>query len=131
SLLLKVTHRVSDFAEYTNLEMEVGAEAIPRAAGIPDYLSLTNRLARGDGETRLVRVAGGETPAVVDAGVVAVAAARGLGLGESGGPAQGRMDRRSFRDGDIDPRVELVAGADVAGAEAGGDRPFDRPDHPQ
>src|ERR1700733_9921706 len=126
--LLKVTHRVGDGAVYTNLEMQVRTEAVTGAAAVPDDVALRNRLAGRDRERALVGVAGGEPAAVVDAGVVAVAAAAGLGLGEDHGAVGGGADRGAFRDGDVDPGMELVAGADVAATEGRDHRPVARPD---
>src|SRR5690242_4989201 len=111
--------------------MDVWTRAVTGVAAETDDLALAHRLPGRDQEFRLMGVAGGEPAAVVDAGVVAVAAAFGLRLGEDDGAGEGGVDRRPFRDGDVDPGVVLVAGADVAAAETGGDRPFDRPDHPQ
>src|SRR5262245_43520240 len=108
--------------------MEVRTEAVTGAAGVPDHLSLADGIAEGDDEAALVGVTGGEPAAVVDAGVVAVAAAFGLRLLQGDGAGRGGADRGPFRDGDVDPRVVLVAGADVAAAEARGDRPGDGPD---
>src|SRR3978361_346519 len=72
-------------------------------------------------------VAGGEPAAVVDAGVVAVAAAAGLRLGEDDGAAGRGPNRRPFRHGDVDSGVVLVAGADIAGAEGRDDGPVAPP----
>src|ERR1700733_4545135 len=97
--------------------MQVRAKAVAGATGVPDDVALRNGLPRGDRERALVRVTGGDPTAVVDAGVVAVAATAGLRLGEDHGAAGGGPDRGAFRHGDVDPRVVLVAGADVATAE--------------
>src|SRR5260221_5801565 len=92
-LLLKVTHRVRHGAVYTNLEVQVRAEAVAGATGVADDVALRDGLPGRDGEGGLVGVTGGEPATVVDAGVVAVAAAARLGLGEDDGAAGGGTDR--------------------------------------
>src|SRR5215204_2817859 len=118
---LQVAHRVDGRPVDARLEVQVVAEAVPGAADVADHLALAHARAHRGPVARLVRVAGRERAAVVDARVVAVAA----------GPAQqhdaaavGGADRRSRRHGDVDARVQ----APPAHAEAGDDRPVDGPD---
>src|SRR5829696_6338723 len=118
---LQVPHRIDGRPVDAHLEVQVVAEAVPGAADVADHLALAHARAHRGPVARLVRVAGRERAAVVDARVVAVAA----------GPAQqhdaaavGGADRRSRRHGDVDARVQ----APPAHAEAGDDRPVDRPD---
>src|ERR1700710_1414475 len=108
--------------------MKAGAEAVSGAGGVADDLRLRAGLACGDREGALVGVTGGEPTAMVDARVVAVAAAAGLRLGEDHGAVGGGADRGSFRDRDVDSRGGLVAGADVTAAEGRDDRSVHRPD---
>src|SRR2546423_1571891 len=96
---LKVAHGIRHRTVDSHLEMDVRAEAVAGAAAVADDLSLGDGLPRGDGEGALVRVTGGEPAAVVDAGVVAVAAAARLGLGEDHRAGRGGADRRPFRHG--------------------------------
>ena len=86
---LEVPERVHCMAVDPDLEVEVVAEAVAGAAHVSQDRSLADRAA-GSGEARLVRVAGGEPAAVVDAGVVPVAA---VGGGEDDRPGLGGPDR--------------------------------------
>src|ERR1700710_3191079 len=97
--------------------MKVGAEAVSGAAGVAEDVPLRDGLACGDREGALWGVTGGDPTAMVDARVVAVAAAAGLRLGEDHGAVGGGADRGSFRDRDVDSRGVLVAGAHVPAAE--------------
>jgi hypothetical protein len=118
STSLKITQWVGHLTVYTNLEVDVRPKAVPGAAAVADHLALIDLLSGADGEGRLVGVTGGQTPAVVDSGVVPVAAAFGLRLGEGDGAREGGADRRAFRHGDVDPRVVLVMPFDRARSEA-------------
>src|SRR6185503_10775598 len=71
---LEITHRVHGRAADANLEVHVRPEAVARAANGADYLTLRHRLAHVHADRGLVSVAGGDPAAVLDAGVVAVAA---------------------------------------------------------
>src|SRR5436190_16195755 len=95
--------------------MHVRPEAVPGAVAVADHLALADALARGHREGLLVGVTGREPAAVVDAGVVAVAAARCLGLGERDGPRGGRPDRRAGGYGDVDAFVHLAPAHPEAG----------------
>ena len=68
-------------------------------------------------EARLVGVAGGEPAAVVDTGVVAVAAAFVLGLQRITVPSARGADRRPFRHGDVDALVHPPPAVAKAGGE--------------
>src|SRR4051794_2471050 len=103
--LREVGHRIGDLAVDSHLEVKVRAEAEASAVADPDHLALAHVLALADGEARLVRVAGRDPAPVVDAGEVAVAAARGLGLGELHDPVGGGVDRRAARHPDVDAGV--------------------------
>ncbi len=103
--------------------MEVVAEAVAGTADVADHVALLDRPG-SDREARLMGVAGREPAAVIDAGVVAVAAALGLALGEGDRAVFGGTDRRPGRHGDVDALV----GAAPAHPEAGDDRPVDGPD---
>src|SRR3954454_1615194 len=118
---LEVAHGVDRRPVDARLEVDVRAEAVPRAARGADHLALGDALADGDADARLVPVARRESAAVADAGVVAVAAdpprdedlARLRGV--DGGPRRHR---------DVDPRVQPAP----AHAEGGHDRAADGPD---
>ncbi len=103
--------------------MEVVAEAAAGAADQSDHVALRDR-ARGDQELRLVGVTAREPAAVVDAGVVAVAAARGLGLDQDDVAVLDGADRGARRRRDVDAGVEAAP----ARTERRGDRAVDRPD---
>ena len=127
--MLKVTHRVGDFAVYTNLEMQVGARAVARAAGVADDLAL-----RTDWPAATANGSGGRNRWRARRRGRCRCSCRSRRFrprtGEDDGAASGGADRRPFRHGDVDPRVVLVAGADVAAAEAARrSAPLDRPDH--
>src|SRR5215207_9453786 len=72
----QVVERVGHRAADANLEVQVGAEGEAGVADEADDLPLHDVLADADVDRGLVRVAGGDAAAVVDAGVVAVAAVR-------------------------------------------------------
>ena len=72
--LLQISERVDGRAVDPDLEVEVVAEAAAGAADVADHVALRDRRADAGRVARLVRVAGREPAAVVDAGVVAVAA---------------------------------------------------------
>src|SRR3954447_13746143 len=102
------------------------AEGVPGVADEADDLALADARAEARAELRLVGVARRQARAVLDAGVVAVAAGRADALHEHDAAVVGGVDRRADRGRDVD------AGVDVAGAllaEGAGDRPVDRPDH--
>src|SRR5919197_1665118 len=103
----------------------MGPEAVAGAVAVADHLALAHVLALGDGEAPLVRVAGREATAVVDACVVPVAAAGRLGLGEEEGAGGRRVERRPGGARDVDPGVELVAAVDRARPERRDDRSVD------
>src|SRR5947208_1737625 len=88
--------------------MQVRAEAEAGAVRVADDLALAHVLALADREALLVRVAGREAAAVVDARVVPVAAARRLGLREHHRPGGGGVDRRPTRDPDVDARMAAL-----------------------
>src|SRR5215212_5104993 len=71
---LQVPHRIHGRPVDAHLEVEVVAEAVPRAADVADHLALAHARAHRGAEARLVPVTGRERPAVRDARVVAVAA---------------------------------------------------------
>ena len=73
-------------------------------------------------------VAGGEPAAVVDAGVVAVAAAARLRLVKITVPAAAARIGVPLGHGDVDARVVLVAAVDVRGPKPETTGPLDRPD---
>src|SRR6476469_1622346 len=98
----QVAHGIDDLPVHAHLEVEVGAEAEAGAVADPDHLALAHLLADGDRYRLLVGVAGGETAAVVDTGVVAVA---GLRAGDRHGAGGSRVDGRPGRDADVDARV--------------------------
>src|SRR5687767_14337223 len=100
----QVGKRVDWAAGDAQLEVQMIAEAVAGAADVADEVALGQDAARWCGaETRLVGVAGGDPPAVVEAGVVAVAADPALGSDPAGG---GGVDRGSRWDCDIDPGVQ-------------------------
>src|SRR4051812_50217708 len=70
-------------------------------------------------------ITGGQAAAVVDAGVVPVAAGGPSDRDRSG---RRRTDGRPSGHADVDAGVELVAVADVPPPVPGGDRPVHRPD---
>ena len=103
--------------------MEVVAKAVACAADVSDDLALLDR-AGGDREARLMGVAGGDAAAVVDAGVVAVAAALGLGLVEDDRSGLGGSNRRPGGNRDVHAGVQ----ASPAHPERRDDRAVHRPD---
>src|SRR4051794_36066373 len=122
----QVIKRVHDRAVDARLEVQVRAEAAAGAAGVADDLALGDVRADARGEARLVRVTRRERPGVLDAGEVAVAAARGLGLHERDRARRGGADRGAARHADVDARVAGLPGARLA--EGRGDRAVDGPD---
>ena len=118
---LEVPHRVDRIAADPDLEVQVRAGRVARVAGVADDLALADALADRDRDPRLVAVARGDAAAVVDAGVVAVAAGP---AGDRDGAAVGGAQRRALRDGDVDAGVEPAP----AVAERRGERAVDRPD---
>src|SRR4051794_16650880 len=126
---LEVREWIHRAAVHAHLEVQVGAEAVAGAADVPDHLSLRHERAAGDGDRRLMTVAGGEAVAVVNECEVAVTTGP---AGEDDGAARGRVDRRPRRDADIEPRMRrAVAVAEAARAERAGDRPVRGPDEPR
>src|SRR5262245_65039297 len=103
--------------------MDVRSEAVAGAIRDADDLRLRHLLAPRDEDPLLVRVAGGETAAVVDAGVVPVAA---LGSGDRDGPGRSRAYRRAGRDRDVDALVHPPP----AHPKARDNGAVDRPDEP-
>src|SRR4051794_14347753 len=83
-------------------------EAEAGAVRVADDLALAHVLALADREALLMRVARGEPVAVVDAGVVPVAAARRLRLREHHGTVGRRVDGRATRDPDVDARMAAL-----------------------
>jgi hypothetical protein len=77
----------------------MGAKAVTGAGAVADHLALADPLAAGAREGLLVPVTGREPAAVIDAGVVAVAAGRRRDRDRARGR---RPDRRAGRDGDVD-----------------------------
>src|SRR6478735_6135318 len=120
---LEEAHRVRRDPVDPHLEMKVGTEAVAGATDVSDDLALIDA-ARRDREGGLMGVASGDAAAVIDAGVVAVAAALRLGLVEDDRPGLGGADRSSGRDRDVDAGVQLAP----AHPERGDDRTVDRPD---
>src|SRR3954462_14293973 len=100
---LQITHRINRRAVDPDLEMHVGAEAVAGAADGADHLALADVLADVDADRSLVAVTGRDAAAVLDAGVVPVAADPS---GDRHGPAGGCADRRACRSRDVDARVE-------------------------
>src|SRR5262245_19361113 len=98
--------------------MDVRSEAVASAIGDADDLRLRHLLAAGDEEPLLVRVAGGEPAAVIDAGVVPVTA---LDSGDRDCPGRCRAYRRAGRDRDVDALVH----APPAHPKARNHRPVD------
>src|SRR3954464_7519892 len=98
--------------------MEMVAEAVTGAAHQPDYLALADVRSSARQEARLMRVAGRDAAAVVDAGVVAVTARRRVRLRERHRARRRRADRRTAANRDIDAGVQPAP----AHAEAGHDR---------
>src|SRR5205814_1735013 len=92
---LQVTQGVDGVPVDPHLEMEVGPEAVARAADVTDHLALRHVLAGRDRVRRLVCVAGRHPAAMIDAGVVAVAAGPG---GQHDGPRSGSVDRSAVRN---------------------------------
>src|SRR5437588_6629359 len=101
-LRLEVAQRVDRRPVDPHLEVQVRAEAVARAADVADQLSLCDLRARADGEGRLVGVAGRHPAAMVDTGVVAVAADPAC---KDDRPGRGSVDRRSVGDADVDSGV--------------------------
>src|SRR5206468_12002001 len=66
---LQIAHRVNGCAIDADLEVDVRTEAVAGAARGADHLTLLNGLADAHADRRLVRVAGRDPAAVVDAGV--------------------------------------------------------------
>src|SRR4051812_29653813 len=120
---LEIAHGVDRRPVDPRLEVDVRSEAVPRAARGADDLPLGHALADGDPDARLVAVARGERAAVVDAGVVAVAADP---AGDDHAAALGRVDRGARRHRDVDAGVQAAP----AHAERGDDRAVDGPDQP-
>src|SRR4051812_34398395 len=100
------------------------AEAMARAAHEADHLPLADVRSRARQESPLVRVAGRDAAAVVDAGVVAVTARRRFRLRERHRARRRRADRGAAADRDVDARVQPAP----AHPEARHDRSVDRPD---
>src|SRR4051794_27375204 len=125
---LEVVKRIHNGAVDARLEVQVRAEAAARAARVPDHLALGYVRAHRGREARLVRVTGRERAGVLDAGEVAVAAARRLGLHQHDRPGRGGADRRAARPPDVDPGMAGPPRARLA--EGRGDRAVDGPDDP-
>src|SRR4051812_45125823 len=109
---LEVSHRIGHFAVDPDLEVKVRAEAVAGAVAVADDLALGDLLPGRDRKGLLVGVTGGETATVVDAGVVAIAAAARLRLSEDHGSRSRGADRRAARNRDVDARVVLVGTVD-------------------
>src|SRR5262245_20294079 len=97
------------------------AEAVAGAVADPDDLSLGDLLADRDQDLLLVGVASGQAAAVVNAGVVAVAA---LVAGDLDAARGGCTDRSARGHGDVDSLVHPAP----AHPEAGDDGAVDGPD---
>src|SRR2546423_1874039 len=100
---LQVAQRIYRVPVDPDLEVQVGAEAVAGAAHVADHLSLGDLGAGRHRERGLVGVTGRETPAVVDARVVAVAA-RPPGQDDRSG--RGGVDRRAVGNADVDTGVQ-------------------------
>src|ERR1044072_5731907 len=120
---LQVAERISRGAVDADLEVEVVAEAVPRAADVADHVALRSA-PRGNREGRLMGVTGLQATAVVQAGEVAVAATFRFGLRKHHSAGGRGADRRPGGHGDVDGLVHLPP----AHADAGDDRAGDRPD---
>src|SRR5205085_12420674 len=106
-----------------DLEVQVRAEAVTRAADVADYVALPDLLAARRCDRALVGVRGREAVAVVDHDEVAVA----LLPAAVDDRARGRgADRRAVRDADVDPLVHPAP----APAERTRDGAVDGPDQP-
>src|SRR4051812_868851 len=99
---LQVPEGVDGRAVDADLEVQVVAETAAGAARIADHLALCDLIADAGRVAGLVCVAGGEPAAVVDAGVVAVAAGRRR---EDRRSRPRRADRRSGGHRDVDALV--------------------------
>src|SRR3954469_23178985 len=118
---LEIAHRVHGVPVDADLEVKVGPGGVAGVAGVADDLALPDVRTDRDGDARLVAVTGRDAAAVVDAGVVAVAAGpAGDGDGAGVGGAQGGAGG----DRDVDAGVQ----ATPAVAERRRERPVDRPD---
>src|SRR5687768_1566415 len=102
---LQVAERVDCGPVDPHLKVEVRAGARARVARIADDLALADRAARGDRVAGLMAVTGGEASAVVDAGVVPVAARVGS---EDDCARGGREDRRPLGHSDVDSLVHAA-----------------------
>ena len=118
---LEIPHGIDRIAADPDLEVQVRAGRVARVARVADDLALADALADRDRDPRLVAVARGDAAAVVDAGVVAVAAGP---AGDRDGAAVGGADRGALRDGDVDAGVQAAP----AVAERRGERAVDGPD---
>src|SRR5262245_333202 len=70
----EVPQRIHGRAVDPDLEVQVWAEAVPRAAHVADHVALAYALAAADRDRRLVAVGGRDPAPVVDRDEVAVAA---------------------------------------------------------
>src|SRR5438309_2983659 len=103
--------------------MEMRAEAMAGAAGVPDHLALRHVLPGADADRRLVRVARRHPAAMIDARVVAVPLDP---PGERNRARRSRVNRRTARNRDVDAGVQ----PSPAHAERADNGAADRPDEP-
>jgi len=104
--LRQVGHRVDWCAVNPHFEMQVGTGRGAGAADEPDQLALLHLLADSDQYAGLVGVAGAQAGAVVDARVVAVAAALLGDLHQSDGASSRRDDGSAKRGAEVLPGVK-------------------------
>src|SRR6266540_4765601 len=95
---LEITQGIHGVPVDPDLEVQVGAEAVARVPDKADHLTLTDLRTGRDSVGRLVRVARRQAPAVVDAGVVAVAPGP---AGEHDAAARCGVDRRPRGRGNV------------------------------
>src|SRR5690606_31557569 len=113
--------RVHGTAVDADLEVQVRPGRVAGVAGVADHLALRDVLADRHADRRLVAVARRQAAAVVDAGVVPVAADP---PGDRDRPGVGGAQRRAVGQRDVDAGVQTPP----ALAEARADRPVRRPD---
>src|SRR5205814_576300 len=97
---LQISEWIYGISVDPDLEVEMGAEAVARAADVADHLALGNLRSCRDRIGGLMRVAGRKATAVVDAGVVPVPPGP---PGQDDGAGSRRMNRGPVRHADVDP----------------------------
>src|SRR5215211_5858468 len=117
--LLQVTQWIYGRAADPHLEVDVRAEAVARAADVPDRLALRHGAA-ADREARLVGIGRRQPAAVVDDDQVAVAA-HPAGVDDDAG--RGRGDRSPIPDGDVDSLVHAAPAPPERAHDGSADRP--------